>query len=93
VILRPGLGRRRNENRSLRPKGASTCSRRRVRDLDHVARRLIESCCHSPDDLVFGPIAEVRTVEIRQVVVLDTVLGRASGQMVQYRLINGARKY
>jgi len=123
-ILRHGLGRRCSANRSLRPNGASMCSRlscsrhtpmanrgeareclggrgkrcirltklalepkvhtRLIADLHHVPHRLIESRCHSADNRVLGLIGEVGA--IKMVVILETVIGSASRQMVQVML-------
>src|SRR5690348_8580494 len=65
---------------------------RLVANLDHGSQRLIERGAHSTNYGILGLIREVRCVEIGEIVILDPVVERATGEAIEHRLINSARK-
>jgi len=66
---------------------------RLVTNFDHAFQRLIKSGSHSANYRILGFVREVRVVEIGEVVIFDPVVQRATGQVIEHRLVNCARKH
>jgi hypothetical protein len=56
---------------------------RLVANLDHTPQRLVESGFHTTDHLILSPLGNVGRVEIGEVVIFDSVIEGATGQIIE----------
>jgi hypothetical protein len=55
---------------------------RLVANLDRAPQRLVESGLHSTNYCIFGVVGEIGRIEIAEIVILDPVVERATGQVM-----------
>jgi hypothetical protein len=64
-----------------------------IANFDHAAQWLIESGAHSANYRILGFVGKVGRVKIGEVEIFDPVVERATGQVVEHRLVNCAGKH